>query len=93
MSDGAKHNVVALMLAGAELVAAGVVLYWAVDQFYERHSLSMVALVVGTVAGVCGLLIPGLLLLVRGWVRWVLQPLPVMFVVLLVALMRDGFHP
>jgi hypothetical protein len=81
------------MLAGAELVAAGVVLYWAVDQLYERHSMSMVLFVAGTTAGVCGLLVPGLLVFARGWARWVLQPLPVMFVVLLAALLRDGFHP
>jgi hypothetical protein len=83
-SRGASRtNLGVLVLAVVEITLGAVTLYWCFAHgVHDDSSMGGFVFLWGTVAGLFALLIPGLLLLTRGSMRFAGQPFAVCFVAL-----------
>jgi hypothetical protein len=87
---GRNPKIIALALV--EILPGVWFLHWALTRgVYDESSLGTVVFLWGSVVALCGLVIPGLLLLVRSPIRWVLQPLPALVLLLLALWLATGW--
>lgn len=80
-----------MRLAILEMLLGVLILYWDFSRgVHDQSSLGEVFFFWSALAAIFCFLIPGLLLLVRHPVRWVLQPLPALLLVLVVTFYTRG---